>query len=142
MRFKQNWGMIWQIRLGVCIVSLFAIPFFVYFLWKQEWQLAIVLLLCELVVIGCSMFVTRAIPGGLTNEIAIDERGISLYENGTETRFFPWEEITATKRIRRYGTNALAVANRNGDEIWFFTSRKIERYMTVYEKHSGNAEGS
>ncbi len=142
MRFKQNWGMIWQIRLGVCIVSLFAIPFFVYFLWKQEWQLAIVLLLCELVVIGCSMFVTRAIPGGLTNEIAIDERGISLYENGTETRFFPWEEITATKRIRRYGTNALAVANRNGDEIWFFTSRKIERYMTVYEKESGNAEGS
>ncbi len=136
MRFKQNWGMIWQIRLGVCVISLFAIPLCVYFLRNQEWRLAVVLLLCELVVVGCSMLAARTIPGGLTNEISIDGRGISLYENGSETRFFPWEETAAKKRIRRYGTNALAVTNRNGEEIWFFTNRKIERYMDMCKEES------
>ena len=126
--------MIWQIRLGVCLFSLFAIPLCVYYFWKQDWGLMAVAMMCELLMIVCAMIVTKTIPGFLTNEIEIDERGITLYENGVVFWFLSWEAIATINKTRKYGTNALAVANRDGDEIWFFTSRKIEQYIAASKK--------
>ncbi len=129
MRFKQNWSILLQMRMGFCVISAILIPYCVYLLCRQEWIFALVLLFIELFLVGCFCFMTRAIPGGRTNEIEMDARGITLHQDGKADLFFPWDEIASVRKSRRYGTNTLVVTNRAGKEIWFFTSRRIEAYM-------------
>jgi hypothetical protein len=133
MKFKQNWSILRQMRMGLCVISAISIPYGVYLLFKQEWKLALVLLFIELFLAGCFCFTARAIPGGRTNEIVMDTSGITLHQDGEADLFFPWNEIASVRKSRRYGTNTLVVTNRTGKEIWFFTSRKIERYINAYK---------
>ena len=133
MKFKQNWSILLQMRLGLCVISGILILYVVYLLCRQEWIFALVLLLSELFLAVCFCFTVRALPDGWTNEIEMDARGITLHQDGAADLFFPWDEIASVRKSRRYGTNTLVVTNRTGKEIWFFTSRKIERYINAYK---------
>lgn len=134
MRFKQNWSILLQMRLGLCVISGILILYVVYLLCRQEWIFALVLLLSELFLAGCFCFTARAIPGGRTNEIEMDTSGIILHQDGKADLFFLWNEIASVRKSRRYGTNTLVVTNRAGKEIWFFTSRKIEAYIAAFKE--------
>lgn len=134
MRFKQNWSILLQMRMGFCVISAILIPYCVYLLCRQEWIFALVLLFIELFLAGCFCLMARAIPGGRTNEIEMDARGIMLHQDGKADLFFRWDEIASTHKSRRYGTNTLVVTNRVGKEIWFFTSRKIEAYIAAFKE--------
>lgn len=134
MRFKQNWSILLQMRMGFCVISAILIPYCVYLLCRQEWIFALVLLFIELFLACCFCFMARAIPGGRTNEIELDARGITLHQDEKADLFFPWDEIASVHKSRRYGTNTLVVTNRAGKEIWFFTSRKIEAYIAAFKE--------
>lgn len=129
MRFKQNWSILLQIWLGLCVICAILIPFVVYFLCRNEWTLALFFLFGALFIAACFGYTVRAIPGGRTNEIKMDTRGITLYQDGGTDQFFPWDEIASVRKSKRYGTNTLIITNDCGEEIWFFTSRRIEAFM-------------
>ena len=131
MTFKQNWSILLQMRLGLCVISAILIPYGVYLLCRHEWTLALILLFSTLFIAACFCFTARAIPGGRTNEIEMDAHGITLHQNDGANLCIPWDEIASIRKSKRYGTNTLIVRNQNGDEIWFFTSRRIEAYIAA-----------
>ena len=131
MKFKQNWSILLQMRLGLCVISAILIPYGVYLLCRHEWTLALILLFSTLFIAACFCFTARAIPGGRTNEIEMDARGITLHQDGAADRFFPWDRIASVRKSKRYGINTLVIANDYGEEMWFFTSRRIEAYIAA-----------
>ena len=131
MRFKQNWSILLQMRLGLCFISAFLLSYGVYLLCRQEWTLALVFLFCELCIAACFVFTARAIPGGRTNEIEMDAHGITLHQDNEAGLFFPWDGIASVRKSKRYGINTLVIANDYGEEMWFFTSRRIEAYIAA-----------
>ena len=129
MRFKQNWSILLQMRMGLCVISAILIPYGVYLLCRHERALALVLLFSEVFVAACFGFTARAISGGRTNEIEMDTRGITLHQDGEACLFFPWDGLVSVRKSRKYGTNTLIITNDDGEEIWFFTSRRIDAYV-------------
>ena len=128
MRFKQNRFMIIQVLIGCLLPLLGIVPLCVVYLKYHAYSFAAGIFgayLAVLVLVG--IMVQRTIPGFLTNEIEIDSRGITLFEKGEAVRFLPWEEITEAERFRKSGTYAIALKNREEEEIWFFLNDKIEQ---------------
>lgn len=129
MEFKKNWGIIWQIRmlmiLCFALCSIFSITFF----WCKEYRLAYSLMLSGLLMIlllYCAMLV---LPGFLSEMVKISEKGVSLHPAQNGESFFAWEEIQKITQSRKFGTNIFIFLNNSGEEMWFYSSKKIKKYM-------------
>ncbi|MDY4488594.1 MAG: hypothetical protein SPE18_11175 [Candidatus Limivicinus sp.] len=129
MEFKKNWGIIWQIRmlmiLCFALCSIFSITFF----WCKEYRLAYSLMLSGLLMIlllYCAMLV---LPGVLSDVVKISEKGISMQSVKNGDSIFPWNEIEKITQSRKFGTNIFILLNNSGEEMWFYSSKKIKKYM-------------
>lgn len=129
MEFKKNWGIIWQIRmlmiLCFALCSIFSITFF----WCEEYRLAHSLMLSGLLMIlllYCAMLV---LPGFLSEMVKISEKGVSLHHAQNGESFFAWGEIQKITQSRKFGTNIFILLNNSGEEMWFYSSKKIKKYM-------------
>lgn len=127
MRFKRHNMFLIQIIPGYILIIL--LPIVLSFLNKGDQAITITLLICMLVflLVFCLVMITH--PGYFKDTITIDEKGILLISVKQGKIFFPWETITKILRSRDTVSNTFVVLNETGDFIWFYRSKKIEKYM-------------
>lgn len=134
MRFKKNWGFIWQEKIILGTIAAIGVGGIIIFLIHGLFYAALVFAfcICAFLVLGIK---TIIIPGHLTDEIVIDSEGISLEQKNADSKTIAWNEIIKIIRTRNHGTNALAVLANDGSLIWFYTNSEIEKtIMTCYPK--------
>ena len=133
MKFRKNWGAIWQEVLSLAIIVALCVFLLLYALINRNKDIAFVTC-CAFFPIA--IILTRLLkPGFLTDRIEINKYGIALCSNDKNLLFL-WKDIRKIIRTRYEGTNALAVMNKDEDIIWFYWNKKIEKAIIEYYPHA------
>ena len=129
MKFRKNWGAIWQEVLSLAIIVSFCVFLFLYALINRDKDIASVTC-CALFPI--TIIITRLLkPGFLTDMIELDINGVAFRSKNTDF-IICWEDIKKIIRTRYKGTNALVVMGKDEESIWFYRNKKIERTIVEY----------
>ena len=85
--------------------------------------------LLMILLLYCAMLV---LPGVLSDVVKISEKGISMQSVKNGDSIFPWNEIEKITQSRKFGTNIFILLNNSGEEMWFYSSKKIKKYMIAF----------
>ena len=131
MSFKQNWGMIWQEKAMIYTLAIIGIILGIVFFSTKDYIVSIVLLLGTSFLVLMMVKVLR-LPGHLTDEVHIDEEGISLKCLNKDDTIIKWSNLKSLVKTRKHGTNALAAIAQDDTLIWFYTNGEIEQAIIKY----------
>lgn len=133
MKFRKNWGAIWQEVLSLAIIVSFCVFLLLYALINRDKDIALVTC-CALFPI--TIIIIRLLkPGFLTDMIELGKNGVAFTSKNTNLIIY-WEDINKIIRTRYKGTNALVVMGKDEESIWFYWNKQIERTIVEYYPHA------
>ena len=129
MEFKKNWGMIWQIKMLMILCFAVCTVCAVFFFLCEEYKLAYSIMLSGLLMIFLLYCAIHTLPGFSSDTVIINVEGVSIQSKNSGDSFFPWKEINAITHSRKFNTNIFILQNKSGEEMWFYSNKKIKKYM-------------
>lgn len=129
MEFKKNWGMIWQIRILMILCFAVCTVCAIFFFLGEDYKLAYSIMLSGLLMIFLSYCAIHTLPGFSGDTVTINVEGVSIQSKNDGKSFFPWKEINAITQSRKFNTNIFILQNKSGEEMWFYSNKKIKKYM-------------
>ena len=134
MKFKRHWGFIWQMVMIIVIILLLGIITGICFCIQKDYTAAKIFVAISVLFAVLIYAAMRILPYDLHDTVSIDENGIALRSGIDGNLSFLWKNVAKIDRSRKYGTNTLVVTEMTGKNLWFYSSRKIERYISMYYK--------
>lgn len=129
MEFKKNWGMIWQIKMLMTLCFAVCTVCAIFFFLCEEYKLAYSIMLSGLLMIFLLYCAIHTLPGFSSDTVIINVEGVSIQSKNSGDSFFPWKEINAITHSRKFNTNIFILQNKSGEEMWFYSNKKIKNYM-------------
>lgn len=129
MEFKKNWGMIWQIKMLMILCFAVCTVCAIFFFLCEEYKLAYSIMLSGLLMIFLLYCAIHTLPGFSSDTVIINVEGVSIQSKNSGDSFFPWKEINAITHSRKFNTNIFILQNKSGEEMWFYSNKKIKNYM-------------
>ena len=129
MEFKKNWGMIWQIKMLMILCFAVCTVCAVFFFLCEEYKLAYSIMLSGLLMIFLLYCAIHTLPGFSSDTVIINVEGVSIQSKNSGESFFPWKGINAITHSRKFNTNIFILQNKSGEEMWFYSNKKIKKYM-------------
>lgn len=134
MKFKRNWFIIYRDIFGTLLLLYTVILFLIIIPYIKEDSYFIVLVdhfvfFCFV----CLFLVCYYFSGALTDIVILDDMGITFQQRKKPQQQIRWEEVTRIIRTKHTGGKVIVLCGvyygSYGDEIWFYTNKKIENYI-------------
>ncbi len=129
MEFKKNWGMLWQIKMLMILCFAVCTVCAIFFFLCEEYKLAYSIMLSGLLMIFLLYCAIHTLPGFSSDTVIINVEGVSIQSKNSGDSFFPWKEINAITHSRKFNTNIFILQNKSGEEMWFYSNKKIKNFM-------------